>query len=121
MPVADGEALATLEDALSLATRTGEQFFVPELHRLKGEASLAREPEYYAPAEECFQTACAAAFAQSGRSLELRARRSLAGLPRKSGDRARERKALIEILDSFSEGFQTNDLKLAKSIVESVP
>lgn len=112
------EALATLDDAFGLAGRTGEQFFVSELHRLRGEGLLARGPAEYARALECFETACASARAQGGRSLELRARLSLAGLRRKNGDQVGARKALIEILDSFSEGFQTSDLKLAKSVAE---
>ena len=108
------EALATVDEALQVAARTGEQFYVPELHRLKGEALLARSSDSGEQASDCFDMACAIARAQGGRSLELRALRSLAELERKRGGGVRARKALIEVLGWFEEGLQTGDLRLAR-------
>ena len=114
------ESLATINDAMDRAGRTGEQFYVAELHRLRGDALLASDAQNRERARDCFETACKVASAQGARSLELRARTSLAGLLQKWGDPPGARQALVEILESFSEGFDTDDLKRAQSMAATL-
>jgi class 3 adenylate cyclase/predicted ATPase len=49
-------ALAVLDEALGTCERTGHRAFEAELHRVRGEMLLNRDPANPAPAEEAFQT-----------------------------------------------------------------
>jgi predicted ATPase len=49
-----GEALATVDQALRKADAGGERYYVPELHRIKGELLLRAEASALAAAE-CFE------------------------------------------------------------------
>ena len=71
-------ALAGLDEALSLAERTGEHGTDAFLHRLRGDILLKRDPPALVPAEEAFQTAIEIAEVQEARSLRLQAALSLA-------------------------------------------
>ena len=73
-------AVAILDEALATAERTGYRAFEAELHRVRGEILLKRDPANPAPAEEAFLTAIAVAKQQGTRSFELRAALSLAKL-----------------------------------------
>ena len=73
-------AVAVLDEALASSNRTGGRGFDAELHRLRGEILLKRDPGSVAPAEEALQTAIAVAKQQGARSFELRAALSLAKL-----------------------------------------
>jgi tetratricopeptide (TPR) repeat protein len=55
------EALARLEVCLARGSRSGEVYHFPEIHRLKGELLLRRDPAATAAAEDCFRTAILAA------------------------------------------------------------
>jgi predicted ATPase len=69
-------------------------------------------------AERCFQRALEIASQRSARSLELRAATSLARLLRDQGKRAEARHLLGPIYSWFSEGFDTADLREAKTLLE---
>ena len=73
-----GPALTILDDALADAERTGQHHFDVELHRVRGQLLLNRDPANPAPAEEAFLTAIAVARQQGTRSFQLRAALSLA-------------------------------------------
>jgi tetratricopeptide (TPR) repeat protein len=81
------KALATIEDAIDIATKNDDRCWEPELRRLKGELLLqlgegkAHEvANAERSAEESFREALAAAGRQKSRSLQLRAAVSLARL-----------------------------------------
>jgi predicted ATPase len=57
---------------------------------------------------------------QSTKSLELRATTSLARLLDKQGRRDEARRMLVEIYGWFTEGFDTADLKDAKTLLEEL-
>ena len=78
-------AVAILNEALATADRTGYRAFEAELHRVRGEILLKRDPANPAPAEEAFLTAIAVAKQQGTRSFELRAALSLAKLYQSTG------------------------------------
>ena len=57
---------------------------------------------------------------QNARSWELRAMMSLARLWQKQGKKTEAHKKLAEIYDWFTEGFDTQDLKDAKALLEEL-
>jgi predicted ATPase len=131
------EGLTTLAEALTVVDQTGERFYEAELYRIKGELTLqqfqvssfrfqvqesprseVRGPE--SEAEECFQKAIEIARQQQARSLELRATTSLAHLWRQQGKHHAARTMLAEIYNWFTEGFDTQDLKDAKALLDQL-
>jgi class 3 adenylate cyclase/predicted ATPase len=70
-------ALSTIEEAIATSDATGEAWWRPELHRMKGEILQAMST---VGAEACFTEAVRIASQQGGRSLERRALASLGSL-----------------------------------------
>jgi predicted ATPase len=91
-----------------------------ELHRLKGAATLGRNPSATADAENCFRKAIEVACSQSARWWELRATVSMARLLRDTNRRDEARTMLAEIYNWFTEGFDTADLKDAKALLDEL-
>jgi len=114
------EGLAALDDALTKAAVSGERGWNAEIHRLHGELT-ARLP-YPDPtkAEDSFRTALAIAREQGTRGYELRAAMSLARLWREQGRRDEARDLLAPVYGSFTEGFDTPDLKEAKALLDAL-
>ena len=79
-----------------------------------------QNPSDVAEAEQCFRTAIEIARRQSARSIELRAATSLARLLAKQGRRDEARAMLAEIYGWFTEGFDTADLKHAKTLLDEL-
>jgi class 3 adenylate cyclase/tetratricopeptide (TPR) repeat protein len=78
-------ALAIVDEALATCERIGNRTFEAELHRVRGEMLLKRDPANPAPAEKAFQAAIAVAQRQGTRSFELRAAPPLAKLYQSTG------------------------------------
>jgi class 3 adenylate cyclase/predicted ATPase len=95
-------AIATIDDALATADRTGYRAFEAELHRVRGEMLLKRDPANPATAEEALQTAIAIARRQATRSFELRAALALAKLYESTGRPAEAHAVLAAALEGFS-------------------
>ena len=72
------DALATVDRALRASETTGERFYEAELHRIRGELLLERQPDHPAPARACFETALLVARRQGAAALAERAEASLA-------------------------------------------
>jgi DNA-binding winged helix-turn-helix (wHTH) protein/predicted ATPase len=72
--------LRRLDDALAELERTEERWHEAEMHRIRGEILLKRDPANTAAAEEALQAAIAIAQSQKARSFELRAALALAKL-----------------------------------------
>jgi hypothetical protein len=117
--VAHDEAgeLHLLTEALTIVDRTQERWFEAELHRLRAEALLASSPSDSAEAEASLRHALAVARDQEARFWELRAATSLARLWRDHDKRIEARDLLAPIYGSFTEGFDTRDLKEAAALV----
>ncbi len=121
-----GEGLTVLSEALVVVDKTGERFYEAELYRLKGELTLAQSnvqglaSSVQKEAEECFLRAIEIARRQQAKSLELRAVISLARLWQQQGKREEARQMLAEIYGWFTEGFDTADLKEAKTLLEEL-
>jgi tetratricopeptide (TPR) repeat protein len=111
------EGLEVLEEGFASVAKTGERIASPYLYHVKGELLLAQNPSDGANAERCFRTAIEIARQQSARMAELRATTSLAQLLAKQGRRDEARQILAEIYGWFTEGFDTADLKDAKTLL----
>ena len=111
------EGLATLATALREMERGGERIVEPELHRVKGELLLMRDPTDEAEAERCFRAAIDIARLQKARFGELRATTSLARLLKREGEPDEARAMLAEIYGWFTEGFEFADLKDAQALL----
>jgi predicted ATPase len=115
----DREASRALDEAFTLAERTGERWWDAELHRLRGQcltAAAGRTSE----AETCFRNALQIGREQGARSLELRTATSLARLWRDQDKRQDARYLLAPVYDWFTEGFDTPDLKDAKVLLDEL-
>jgi predicted ATPase len=114
------EGLRVVSKALDGALRTQEQWYTAELYRLKGELLLAQSWGYHAEAETCFHQALDITRRQQAKSLELRAAMSLGRLWQQQGKRDEARELLAPIYGWFTEGFDTDDLQEAKTLLEAL-
>lgn len=144
------EGLQVVEEALAESRVNGEVWYEAELYRLKGMLTLRSQasleqvssksrtsrrqvenkseitdprsltPDPEAKAEACFLKALDIARQQQAKSLELRAVMSLARLWQRQGKQHEAHNALSEIYNWFTEGFDTADLKDAKSLLEEL-
>jgi predicted ATPase len=112
------EGLQGFAGALAVANQFGERLVEAEIHRQRGEALRVQSQSVEALA--CFERALDVARGQQARSFELRAARSLARLWRDQGKRAEARDLLQPVYDWFTEGFDTQDLKDAKALLEEL-
>jgi class 3 adenylate cyclase/predicted ATPase len=110
------EALSAVDEVLPVA-QSQERYYEGELNRLRGEFLLMRGTTESVAAEDCFRTAIEIAKKQQAKSWELRATTSLARLLAKQGKRAAARAMLSDLYNWFTEGFDTADLKDAKSLL----
>ncbi len=140
------EGLAVVAEALSVMNKTGEREVEAELYRLRGELILNDErrmqnaerktkdkergtsPIHHSSfiihrseeAEACFHTALDVARQQEAKSWELRAATSLARLWQQRGKTAEAREQLAPVYSWFTEGFDTADLKDAKTLLDEL-
>ena len=109
--------LDVIAEALALVEQHEERFCEVELYRLKGELLLASQPRGM-EAEICFRHALEVAREQHAKSLQLRAAMSLSRLWQRQGKRAEAQLMLADIYEWFTEGFDTADLREAKTLLE---
>jgi predicted ATPase len=114
------DGLGVLDEALAIASKSGERFYEAELHRLQGELLLVGRARNEPRAEKCFREALGIARRQEAKSFELRAASSLAHLWIKQGRRAEARNLLAPVYGWFTEGFETPDLKDAKALLDEL-
>jgi predicted ATPase len=88
-----------------------------EVHRVAGEIALMSPQPDAAKAEACFERALAVARAQQARSWELRAAVSMSRLWLGQGKRQQAHDLLAPVYSWFTEGFDTLDLKDAKTLL----
>ena len=109
--------MSAVSEALSLIEETGERHIIPELYRIRGDL-LVRSKK--GDPEADYLKALELARLQGTRLFELRAAMSLARLWTDQHKRTEARDLLTPIYDWFTEGFNTPDLKCAKSQLESL-
>ena len=111
------DGLSALTEAMAAADEHGIRHYEAEAYRLKGELLLKQDDSNAAEAQNCFARAIEIARKQSAKSWELRATTSLARLLAKPGQRDEARAMLADIYGWFTEGFDTADLREAKSLL----
>ena len=104
-----------LQVLAALARRRERRFYGSEVYRVEGELRRRIAPRAPDDAARCFQRAIDLARGASSRSLELRAATSLARLWRDQGRREDARACSPPIYGWFTEGFDTQDLRAAKT------
>ena len=99
----------------------GEQWYVPELLRIKGEVLLTQTPnQALQAAADCFAQAAEMAREQGALFWELRAALSAARLRVMHNNRAGAAQVLQLDYDRFTEGFDTADLKAAEALLKTL-
>lgn len=106
-----GEAQAVIEEGLDLSRTLMARCYESELLRLRGE--LLRQQGQVETAEGSFRQALAMAERDGARSYALRTALGLGCLLRDSGREAEARAVVGRQYDQFTEGFDTQDLKMA--------
>jgi predicted ATPase len=114
------DAWRSIGDAMTTVETTKESWHEAEVNRVAGEVALKLPVPDAAKAEAHFERALAIARSQQAKSWELRAATSLARLWRDHGKRQQARDLLAPIYGWFTEGFDTLDLKQAKTLLEEL-
>jgi predicted ATPase len=89
-----------------------------EINRIAGEVALKSAER--SAAKAYFERALPVARAQQAKSWELRAAMSMARLWRDQGKRDEARDLLAPVYGWFTEGFETLDLKEAKTLLDEL-
>ena len=113
--------IAAIEEAIVRSDSSEERSAIAEMLRIKGELLLLPDVSGSAAAAEgLFRQALDWTRRQGALSWELRAATSLARLWRDQ-DRSAEMTTLLQPLhDRFAEGFETADLKAAKTLLDEL-
>src|SRR5580704_16991000 len=112
------EALLTINGAIARATNGGVELGLSELLRIKSQILAAQHDRK--SAMNCLIEALAVARAQSALAWELRSTMVLARLLSEDGQRDEAHHTLALVYDRFTEGFETADLKLARSLLDGL-
>jgi predicted ATPase/DNA-binding winged helix-turn-helix (wHTH) protein len=115
------EGLATIDEALARSERNEDRWCVAELLRIKGELFLLQgAPGAAAAAEDLYRQALGRACRQGALSWELRIATSLARLLRDQNRSEEVGQLLASVYNLFTEGFETDDLKAAKALIDGL-
>jgi predicted ATPase len=112
------EAVELLKTALAHGHLTGERWCEARVYHLRAQLFIAAEE--WAHAEQCLRMALDIARQQNARSFELRSATSLARLWCDQGQRRAAYGLLAPIYGAFTEGFDTPDLRQAKSLLDEL-
>ena len=123
------EALDRLDEGMLEAVTRNEHFMEPELYRLKaeilkecaeGEAQPEKAASLLQQAEAYFLKAVKLSHEQNARMLEIRAVVGISRLWQQQGQQQKALKLLPRLYDGFTEGFDTADLREAKTLIEQL-
>jgi len=113
--------LETVDDTLARCERNDERWYIAELLRIKGELIILQGgADAAAAAEGHFLPALDWAGRQQALSWELRTATSLALLWKDQHRVAEARELLGSVYSRFTEGFETADLRRAKTLLEQL-
>jgi predicted ATPase len=114
------DAWRCVGEAVTAMETTKERLWEADVHRMAGEIALKSPEADAAKAQAYFERALAIARKQQAKSWELRAAMSMARLWRDQGKRVEARELLAPVYGWFTEGFDTVDLKDAKSLLDEL-
>jgi predicted ATPase/DNA-binding winged helix-turn-helix (wHTH) protein len=113
------KGLAVVDDTLRRCKARQEQWYVPELLRIKGELMLIdTQHQSASSAEQCFSQALKLARQQGAPFWELRNALSLARLWVGQDRKTEARQILEPAYGAFTEGFQIADVREAKKLLD---
>jgi predicted ATPase len=112
--------LRRLDDALAELETTEARWYGAEMHRIRAEILLKRDPADTAAAEQSLQTAIAIAQSQKARSFELRAALSLAKLYRAANRDTDAHAVLAPAIEDFAPTQQFRELAEAQTFLAAV-
>ena len=115
-----GDAWRCIGEAVTAVETNKERWCEAGVHRTAGEIALLSPEPDAAKAQEYFERALAVAREQQAKSWELRAAVSLARLWRHQGKPQQARELLAPVYGWFTEGFDTRDLKEAKTLLDEL-
>jgi len=113
------EAMTLIDDRIKLVEGNGEMVYMAELLRVKGRLLLSMSQPSLEEAERCFVQSIELSRQQGALAWELRTATDLATLHASQGHPERGRTLLQPVYKQFVEGFDTADLKAAKSLLAS--
>jgi predicted ATPase len=108
------QAVATIDRAIAQRDRSSASFDMSEMLRTKAHILMSAPRPQVALAQECLRRSLELAHAQSALSWELRTAITLTRM--QAGNHAR--RTLRSVYARFVEGFETPDLKIARSLLE---
>jgi predicted ATPase len=114
------DAWRCIGEAIMAMATTKETWWEAEVYRAGGEIALLSPNPDAAKAQAYFERALAVAQGQQAKSWELRAAMSMARLWRDQGKRQQAHDLLAPVYGWFTEGFDTLDLKQAKSLLDEL-
>jgi lipopolysaccharide biosynthesis regulator YciM len=112
------EAHFTVNGAIARAKNSGAESNLSELLRIKSQILVAQHDRE--SAMNCLTEALTVAREQSALALELRTTMVLTRLLSEDGQRDQARHTLALVYDRFTEGFETADLRLARTLLEDL-
>jgi predicted ATPase len=114
------DAWRNIDEVMTAVQATKETLCEAEVYRVAGEIALLSPERDVEKAGAYFERALATARTQQAKSWELRSGMSMARLWRDQGKRDQARELLAPIYGWFAEGFDTLDLRQAKSLLEEL-
>ena len=114
------EALQLIDRAIMHCRKTGDRWMEPEVLRVKGELLLAGERPDLDAAHAAFSESLQIARDHKAKSWELRAAMSLTKLRQAQQGASCTPELLTPIFEWFTEGFDTLDLREAKTLLEEI-
>jgi len=112
--------LRRLDDSLAEAERIEQRWYQAEMHRIRGEILLKRDPADTAVAEQSLQAAIAIAQSQQAGSFELRAALSLAKLYRAANRDADAHTVLAPAVEGFPPTEQFPELTQTQALLAAL-
>jgi tetratricopeptide (TPR) repeat protein len=114
------EAIALIDETISLIERNEDLLYMPEALRVKGNVFLSLPQRRPDDAVKCFTQSLDWSRRQGARSWQLRTAIDLAALRAAQGQRARARAILQATFEQFAEGFDTADLQAAEHLLTTL-
>jgi class 3 adenylate cyclase/predicted ATPase len=114
------EAWRLISKAMTAMQSTKERWCEAEVNRVAGEIALKSPERDVAKAQAYFERSLIVARAQEAKSWELRAAMSMARLLSDQGKLQTARDLLAPIYDWFTEGFDTSDLRQARTLLAAL-
>jgi len=114
------QALELLRNAIERVDALGEQAYAAEIHRIHATVLVREGAARWQDAERSYLTSLATSRRQGAKSWELRTATSYARMLKKQGRIGEARELLQASYDWFTEGFDTQDMKKAKALLEAL-